>query len=198
MFNYSHLKYPPLKLRPLPKYLIMRNYGKEKDGMRVYSTLSTKTGKICGHVICRPETVMRNKRRLRSMYVDELISYYPGNGSGTALLNFIKNLSKRTGCGGRFHLSASGCFTPQRVPHIFYRKYGMSTGNKYTDKRLDMFIKNGQDASTWDFNGVVMYYPPEAPEKVPPKAASGFLKKIFSNILDYLIEYSNRSGLFYV
>ena len=162
MFDYSYLKYPPIKPRKLPQYLILRNYGKEEDdGIRFFSAFSTKTGKICGHVSCIPEILLRDKQKIRSMYVDELISYNPGHGVGTILLDFVRTLSKKYDCGGRFHLNSSACFQPNRIPHIFYRKYGMTSGSKCIDRKLDKFIKQGKMATHRDFGSLSMYYPPK-------------------------------------
>ena len=197
MINCSYLKYPPLKPKKLPKYLIFRNIGEEagrENGTRVYNAINTKTGKVCGQVTCVPESIVRDKQRVLSMYVDELISYKPDNGVGTTLLNFIKALSKKYGCGGRFHLCASACYMPNRIPHVFYRKYGMTTGNKNIDNKLDKFIKKGKDATYKDFDGVIMYYPPITDlEKNKSKSIGQSFINFLSNMLTSLVEHSGRA-----
>ena len=72
----------------------------------------------------------------RSVYVKYLMSPDSGLGLGTDFLNFVQAYSKKKGCKGYFHLYASASYTPTRIPHIFYRKYGMNTENAKTEKAI--------------------------------------------------------------
>lgn len=198
MFNYSHLKYPPIKQRKLPEYLIIRNHGKEEPGMLVYSALSTKTGKLCADVSVFPEDILHNNRYIRSMYIAELLSYNQNHGAGTALINFVKNLSKKCSCEGRIHLSASPSYNPNRVPHIFYRKCGMTTDNDYYDHKLDKFIKKGKNATYKDFGAMMMYYPPEGEKNISKKFSQNVLGRIsdwFVKLLFKISEYDTQRAM---
>ena len=55
---------------------------------------------------------------------------------------------------------SSAGYSPRRIPHIFYRKYGMNTNDANVNKRLDKFIAKGKTADYYDFSDINMYYPP--------------------------------------
>ena len=59
-------------------------------------------------------------------------------------------------------LKADGSYMPQKIPHIFYRKFGFSTFDKKTDKNLDKFIANNLNATSNDFPCLLMHYPPQS------------------------------------
>lgn len=176
MFNYSHLKYPPIKPQKLPKYLIFHSL-ESRPPYHIFYAISTKTGENVGTVICIPRSILHNCKRINSVYVDVLLPKFPNHGIGTTLLNFVQAFSKNSGCEGRFHLTSSNGFAPHRVPHIFYRKYGMTTGIKKYDKKIDKFIKKGKNATYKDFRPMHMYYPQEKDSK------KTFLQKLSSFII---------------
>ena len=201
MFNYSNLKYPPIKIKskPLPNYLMIRDYSKERimePDVRIYNAISTKTGEICGRVSYSPESILHDGKRINSLYVENLLSYKPNQGVGTTLLNFIRTLSYNYGFGGNFHLSASGILKPNRIPHIFYRKYGMTTGRKSLDAKMDEFIKEGKDATYKDFDCILMYYTPEAPQNPKIKVSKdATIKRFLRTILTKYGEYSRNKAM---
>ncbi len=142
---------------------------------------STKPGdKTTAQMICFPSVVNRKGQKdIPSLYIWSLITSKHDRGFGTAMLDFAKVLSHQLDCGGRFHLSADSGWFPNRVPHIFYRKYGMTTDSEYFDKRLDKFIKKGKNANYLQFCTMDMFYPPIEKEK-----SVGFFNKIL-HILDF-------------
>ena len=98
--------------------------------------------------------------------------------NGKALtLDFVKNYSKQNGCNG-YIVTTSYCgFTPNKIPHLFYRKQGFSTLDKAYDKKLDKFIKNNQYATQYDFFSKLMYYP-------ELKRKENFFEKTFNKIIN--------------
>lgn len=164
MLNCKNMKYAPLvcpKLNKFPDKLIYEQRS-SVVGLRKYVIFSTKSGEnALGKMICYPSTVERaGQGKQNSLYVWSLFSPTSGKGVGTAMLDFAKVLSYQLGCGGRFHLSADSGWFPNRVPHIFYRKYGMTTDSQYFDRRLDKFVKKGKNATHLDFPTMDMFYPP--------------------------------------
>ncbi len=132
---------------------------------RAFTAYSTETNKSCGIMLCRPSIIIKGDNVVRSMQIGELYATSNQKGAGTALLDYARALSKTEHCVG-IHLVASGCYSPEKVPHLFYRKYGMNTGDKKLDKKMDKFIKRGKKATHMDFDNVVMYFPPvEYPKK---------------------------------
>lgn len=91
---------------------------------------------------------------------------------GTKILKFAEDYSKRIGCKGFMTLKADGSYTPERIPHIFYRKFGFSTLEKRVDKKLDRFIKLKTNATTNDFPCLLMHYP-------KPEKESANIKRLF-------------------
>lgn len=175
----SLIKYPAARFRKLPERLIYKTktdyYGTPVDKFIMFST--EKNSKMKATMKCFPEIIERDGRaNVPSLYIWQLMSNCSGNGFGTDLLNFAKQYSKRIGCGGRFHLSADTAFTPRRIPHIFYKKYGMNTKSYAVNNKLDSFIKKGKTATWQDFDNIDMYYPPI---KFKEDGISGLLHKLF-------------------
>lgn len=173
MFDYSHLKYPPIKPPKRPPFYIFRIKGWEKENIQVYGAFSSKDGQMYGQVACSPCRILHNGKFENSLYIEDLISQKPNSGAGSYLMKYMKILSKKLGCDGRIHLMASSCLQPERVPHPFYYRLGMSTGNEKLDRKIAQFAKSGKSATSQDFQSVMMYYPPAKTQK--PK---GFLEYI--------------------
>lgn len=180
----SNLKYPPIKnknIKELPKVLIYHQSRICYDKFILFSTNKSEFGK---QVImeCTKEFINRDGRKnIPSLYIDNLISNCSGNGLGTKMLDFAKIYSKKVGCNGYFHLLADGCYNPHRLPHIFYRKYGMNTTNYKIDKKLDKLIKKGKNATYKDFKTEEMYYPPIKHKEIKHKESKfkQFISKLF-------------------
>ena len=91
-------------------------------------------------------------------------SFSKNNGFGEFLMDFAKNLSKQNGCNGYLILKATN--VDGTVPHLFYRKMGLSTLNSELDKEMDTFIDANKKATPEDFNDMLMFYPPLKKEEV--------------------------------
>ena len=109
--------------------------------------------------------------------IDFIETRNKNQGWGTRILEFAKKYSKQIGCNGFMTLKADGSYTPKRIPHIFYRKFGFSTLESNTDKELDRFIKKGENATIKDFPCLLMHFP--AQDKKPT-----FLERILLQLLN--------------
>lgn len=164
--NIANLKFPPLKCyqpTSFPNKLIYKSYA-NYFGHKVdqFIMFSTKKGSD-DHAImkCFPELITREgKRNIPSLYVWFLSSNCSGKGFGTEMLDFAINYSKKIGCKGNLHLTSDVSFMPNRIPHIFYRKFGMSTKKPSIDRKLDSFIAKKKNATYKDFDTIEMFYPP--------------------------------------
>ena len=74
------------------------------------------------------------------------------------MLDFAKKIAEKSGCNGSVVLKADESFSPQKIPHLFYRKNGFTTLDKKIDQKMDTFIKKGKTATYKDFPSLVMYY----------------------------------------
>ena len=181
---YSKLKYLPLQnlaKRKLPDVLIYQKQHKLSHDIDInvddFFAFSLKKPFEHAQMKCIKTDITRdNIEHVPSLYVWILKSSSSGLGLGSSLLNFAKIYSKKIGCNGFIHLTAETSYSPNRVPHIFYRKFGMSTLNSNVDKRLDNFIRLGKYATSHDFETTDMFFPPIKHER----------KNIFVKLLDKL------------
>ena len=165
--NTVKLLYPPLKYKTahkFPKILFLHGHV-EYMGPMVdrYTLIPTDKVNFGKRVVmqCLPEYITRDgKNQVPSLYIWQLFSNCSGSGFGTQMLDCARKLSKQIGCQGNIHVTADGCYNPHKIPHIFYRKYGMNTKIAKVDKKLDKFIAKGKNATYRDFNSVEMFYPP--------------------------------------
>lgn len=181
--NISHLKYPPLKSniqKKLPDKLIYKTYTdyleQTADTFIMFSTKKDSNDRAI--MKCFPQLINRDgQKNVPSLYIWMLSSNCSGKGFGTAMLDFAIKYSKQIGCKGNLHLSSDVSFMPNRIPHIFYRKFGMSTKSASLDKKIDQFIAKGKNATYRDFDNVNMYYPPikHLKDKVQSTIYKGFL-----------------------
>lgn len=157
-------------------------HGIDETGFLLFSIKNPSERAI---MYCYPEDVYRKDVGwVKSLYISYLDAM--GNqdkGLGTMLLKAASNFSKMLGFDGRLHLDSSGLQTPERVPHIFYRKFGMNTGIERIDKKLDEFIKNEKSATTSDFESMTMFFPPI---KYSHKEKLSLLQSIKQHILSCL------------
>lgn len=155
-------------VREFPEKLIYNSPSEYLDyGFAKFTIFSTKKSEFGKSAVmyCFPAHTERDSAiNVPSLYIQFLSSNCSGLGFGTAMLNFARSYSKKVGCEGRFHLTAHVGIAPSRVPHIFYRKYGMSTNSPKVNKKLDRFIKRGKDATYKDFKNIEMFYPPLEPK----------------------------------
>jgi len=163
MIKYNNLKFPPLKPQKLPAKLISSISYKNDNGAKIYKfTMFPTNNKEKGLTTlrCFPVnlSVKNTNSVIPSLYISYLYSTVKDKGFGTAILNFAKVFSKKLSCGGNLYLYAATGNSPNRIPHIFYRKYGMTSNDARIDKKLDKFIKRKKDAKHTDFNSMPMYY----------------------------------------
>ena len=71
---------------------------------------------------------------------------------------------------------ASSGLVPQRAPQVFYKKCGLNSADKTTNKKLDQFIKKHKNATYKDFHNTPMYYPPI---KFPESRFLDFFERLF-------------------
>lgn len=161
------LKFPPIKQKPFPDHLIYHQAtGKHEITGEIidrFIMFSTKKGeeKVKAVMECMKTVVDRDgQKNVPSVYIKNLLSPHSGLGLGTDFLNFAQFYSRKKGCNGYFHLYSSASYSPNKIPHLFYRKYGMNTKNANTNRKMDKFIAKGRNADYYDFSDVNMFYPP--------------------------------------
>lgn len=156
--NSSLLTYKNFK--KLPNELI---YKMPYDGTNVYKMADVKTGKYVGKMIGNIE-----QESMASQYYPSFESYDSfkihfllikerGQGYGTKFINFAKNESKKYGGKGKVHLIASGCYTPDKPPHVFYRKLGFSSQYEEVIAKIDNAIKKHKPLSWHETVDIPMY-----------------------------------------
>lgn len=191
MIIYPKLKFLPLQYiakQKLPEILIYQKQYKLYESADImvdeFIAFSLKKPSEYAKMKCiKSETARENNIKVPSVYVWFLRSNASGHGLGSTLLHIAKNYSEKSGCNGFFHLSAETSYAPERIPHIFYRKFGMSTAEEAMDCRLDEFIQKGKNATEDEFSTMDMFYPPiEHKHKQESKQKQGFLNKLIGLI----------------
>lgn len=122
-----------------------------------------------------------------SLAIDFMQSKQSGKGLGKQMFLFAQNYSKQIGCNGYVLCKADGSFTPQKIPHLLYRKWGFSSLDKNTDYQMNEFIKKGKSATFKDFPSMLMFYPPLIVKKKESKFhkfCQNFRQFIESNFLN--------------
>ena len=165
MNNITQLKYPPIKSllqKKMPKELVYCTNEKfcgiaASDTFYIFSTKNPKN--FC-KMTCLPDTIEREGIKGVSLYIWKLISNVSGKGLGTKMLDFAQVHSKKIGCNGFFHLTASCAYTPHKIPHVFYKKYGMTSNDQKIDRKLDKLIKKKKFGTYLQFQNIDFYYPP--------------------------------------
>ena len=113
-----------------------------------------------GTLVChKSELQIRPNYDGNVLVIDFLEVTNRNKGFGTEILEFAQKYSKQIGCNGFMTLKADSSYMPEKIPHLFYRKFGFSTLEKHTDKKLDKFIKTQTNATINDFPCMIMHYP---------------------------------------
>ena len=174
----SHLKYPPIKnkITNFPKLIIWQEEV-IKDTYRV-NLYKTDRPKAMSKIFCYKINEFTPNDNLNSLYIITFDSIPKRQGLGKELFKYAKKLSKQLGCEGRITLSADPRFSKNDVPHLFYKKCGMNTGNEIIDSQIDEFIKTGQLGTINDFNEIRMYYPPITKIQEKPALKENIFSKI--------------------
>lgn len=152
-----------MKIDPMFNFLYEHRVNKivhpNQDVFDIYDL--SKSNKL-GTLVChKSEIPLRPNYDNSVLAIDFLEVTSKNEGLGTKILKFAEKYSKQIGCEGYLTLKADGYFMPQKIPHIFYRKFGFSTFDKKTDKKLDKFIAKNSNATIEDFPCLLMHYPPK-------------------------------------
>ncbi len=132
----------------------------------IFDIYSLDKTKKLGTLVChKSDLPLRPNYDGSVLAIDYLEVSTKNKGLGTQILKFTKNYSKEIGCNGYMTLKSDSSHTPEKIPHIFYRKFGFSTFDKDIDNKLDKFIRLKQNATSQDFPCLLMHYPPK-PEKI--------------------------------
>ena len=141
---------------------------------------SLDKAKKLGILVChKSELSLRPNYEGSVLAIDYLEVSDKNNGIGTQILKFAENFSKEIGCNGYMTLKSDCSYTPEKIPHTFYRKFGFSTLDKKTDKKLDKFIRLKQNATSSDFPCLLMHYPPQLEKISGFKRLQNFIYKIW-------------------
>lgn len=169
-----------LPIKELPKELIYKRRVNTvmKPTQVEYVFFSTTGDKNWGEVVLHKKNSSALLKDFigPSLVVDFIKVNQKGKSLGKTILDFCKNYSKSIGCNGRIVLLADPDYTPEKIPHLFYRKQGFTTHNKKLDRKMDKFIKNGQNATVEDFCTLLMYYPEPAKKTFWEKLVEQFSK----------------------
>ena len=189
-FVFGMLNYPIKVQKHIPNILIYTVEKPLRNGaIRHYSKLiDLQQGKLLAYMNTEKELITKDQMIVPSLYVDVIKSFYKNKGYGTQLMNYAKKLSDKLGCEGNIHLIASSEFDPKRAPHMFYRKFGMNTGNYLIDSKIDKFIRKNKKATREDFPSIEMYYPPVKsdinPDELPKRNNESFWKSLFKKFFN--------------
>ena len=175
----NQLKYPPLKYikREIPDKLFLF---KKADFGNINDVVMFSTKPPFGEARM---SYFKSESR-DSIGITMLLSFPRKQGLGTEMLRLASKISQQEGFEGRFFLVADPSFTPNEAPHLFYRKFGMNTGNKNIDKKMDAFIKKGKQGTYVDFPREFMYYPPIPYQQ--EKNGISIYKKLKNTIMEYI------------
>lgn len=182
----THLKYPPIKynLKKIPDKLIF--YAHYTKLYHDFNMCTTKEPLKSCRMYCNVSTFDVNGKQIPSVLVYLIASEPRKQGLGFDMLKLVSRFSKENGCSGRFHLYADTTLLPNEVPHVFYRKFGMSTGDAKTDAKIDKFIKNGKKMTYKDINSMIMHYPPLPYQKEEKVSLWEKIKKVFGVAKKYI------------
>lgn len=128
-----------------------------KDG---YNIIATDAKKKVGIIYTRPIKV-GYKEFLQVDFLG-IRKSERRKGYGTEAINFAKKLSELEGCDGRVILTAD--ITPletEIAPHPFYRKNNFTCNNKILLKKIDEFIKKGEEMPFNEAKATYMFYIPK-------------------------------------
>lgn len=181
------MKFPPLKYNPkIPNALFYhRKSGPEKQ-YDLYNLATMNTGKKNGFLVLQKAGInIENYYQGRILFINYISSSPMYNGYGEIMLNFAKKIAKKNNCNGHIILKSDTTFSPNQIPHLFYRKNGFTSLDKKIDKKMDKFIKQGKPATHKDFPSLILYYP--APTKYPSEinkktSLIDKIKNFFTNI----------------
>ena len=198
-------KLPPLilqkPLKRIPPELIIplkverKNLFGRKYYEYIYKMLDTSSMQEVAKMVAKPvryffpfQSYYPTKKPYKSFYVEYIGTNFSGFGYGTKLINLAKKESERLGCGGRVNLLASRVYDPKRPPHVFYKKCGFTSNNKFMNYILDKYTGELQsDNIEFLYDNLKMYLPiaKDVSSKIPSKMSkllSEFKLKMFRKL----------------
>ena len=155
---YMNMKTSLLLTKPVKKLPEVLFYSRPSTNS--YTMISTKNPEILGHMRA---FVSNYHFKDPYLFVHQLVIFKnKRQGYGTKFLDFAKNLSKKSGCGGRVRLIATTtAYDPRNPPHLFYRKNGFSSNNKKFIAKMDRYIRKNKQLDYRTTHRLEMYYPEE-------------------------------------
>lgn len=169
-----------LPIKELPKELIYKRRINTvmKPTQVEYVFFSTTGDKNWGEVVLHKRNDWDLLENFRGPYliIDWIKTEQKDKGLGRTILKFCENYSKQIGCNGKMILLADPSYRPEKIPHLFYRKFGFTTFDNKLDRKMDRFIKNEQNATVEDFSTELMYYPEPAKKTFWAKLVKQFSK----------------------
>lgn len=161
-------KIPDVLIYKVPKPPVIVGYTYRKSGNpALYRMADTKTGQFVGEmvgdVVVHDKSIKQDFYPLetpyKSFYIAELQIEEKSMGYGSKFINFAKSLSRQFGCNGRVHLVSSRLYDSQHPPHVFYRKCGFTSNNKFMNDYLDDCIASKTPLEVEFADNLNMYLP---------------------------------------
>ena len=148
------------------KYRVFDNLNGTKTYAHIYNMVDVETKEVVGTMKAGPVEYKNRRWQIypmdipyKSYYVAYVESADSGFGYGSDLLKLAETESRRTGCEGRVHLTASRVYTPSRPPHLFYRKRGFVSVSPYLNEVMDFYISMGKPLPSEYADNIEMYLP---------------------------------------
>lgn len=161
-------KIPDVLIYKVPQAPKIIGYIYRKSGNpELYRMIDTRTGhyvgEMLGDMVVHDKNIHQEfypiKTPYQSYYIAELNIEERGKGYGSKFVEFAKNLSKQSGGSGRVHLLASRLYDREHPPHIFYRKLGFTSNDKFMNNYIDDCINLNIPIEPEIANNLNMYLP---------------------------------------
>lgn len=147
--------------------------------LHIFNVYSADNTRKIGTLVCHKSGIpLRPGYKGSVLAIDYLEVTETDKGAGSTILKFAHEYSQKIGCKGYMTLKADGSFTPKKIPHLFYRKFGFSSFDPKTDKKLDTFIHQNKNATSVDFPSLLMHYPPQDKTESRKFVLKNLLKKL--------------------
>nr|QGT49825.1 hypothetical protein Melaina855_2120 [uncultured Candidatus Melainabacteria bacterium] len=185
-------KLPQRLIYKLPQTVRTGSYYGKTVQATAYRMFDTTTGEYVAQMIADPIEHSSLFKRFypidvpyKSFYVYSLKAFERNQGHGSAFLKFAQNESFRTGCKGRVHLIASRFYDRQNPPHVFYRKLGFVSNDKFMNDYLKECAITHVPLENVFMDNLNMYLPIKDDKMIESKQKSKFMA--FINFLKRFI-----------
>lgn len=177
-------KLPNILIYKSPKPVNIIGYTYRRSGKpALYRMIDVKTGKYVGEMVGAPVVHDSHighdfypiKTPYNSFYIADLQMEERFMGYGKKFLDFAQVLSKKSGCNGRVHLVASRIYDRYFPPHIFYKKSGFVSNNKFMNDYLDNCISSKCQIEPDIVDNLNMYLPVGDPVNKPQSKLRTFI-----------------------